>query len=171
MEGTRFAFRAAAPGDADAIVRTLELALESYRAFAPDDWQPPPSEHEGISERLGDPAVWCQIAESDGAVAGHVALMPAAMHAGWPEPDPALAHLWQLFVREPFWGSGLATTLHAAVIEEARARSFARFRLFTPGAQGRARRFYEREGWALSAPPFFDEGFGMDIAEYRRALS
>jgi GNAT superfamily N-acetyltransferase len=171
MEGAQLAFRAATPGDTDAIVHTVELAFESYRAFAPDDWEPPLSEHEGMREHLRDPAVWCQIAESDGAAAGHVALMPAAMHAGWPEPDPGLAHLWQLFVREPFWGSGLAVTLHSAVIEEARARGFARFRLFTPAAQGRARRFYEREGWALSAPPFFDERFGMDIAEYRRAIS
>ena len=43
-------------------------------------------------------------------------------------------------------------------------------RLFTPAAQARARRFYEREGWALARPPAFDERIGLDIAEYRRAL-
>jgi GNAT superfamily N-acetyltransferase len=170
MQGTSFSLRLAGPGDVAAIARTVDLGLESYRAFAPDNWEPPADETHGLLERLGDPAVWCQVAESDGEPVGHVALMPAAIHGGWPEPDPGLAHLWQLFVREPFWGSGVATTLHTAVIEEARRRGFARFRLFTPAAQARARRFYEREGWALAAPPFFEESFGMDLVEYRRPL-
>jgi GNAT superfamily N-acetyltransferase len=170
MEGTPFEFRLAGPGDADELLRTLELAFEGYRAFAPDTWEPPPLDDHGVSERLADSAVWCQIASAAGEPAGHVALMPAAIHGGWPEPDPGLAHLWQMFVREPFWGSGLAATLHGAVIEEALRRGFARFRLFTPAGQGRARRFYERERWTLAAPPFFDEGFGMQIAEYRRPL-
>ena len=87
------------------------------------------------------------------------------------EPDPGLAHLWQIFVREPFWGTGVATALHTAMLEEARQRGYARLRLFTPAAQARARRFYEREGWALAAPPFFDESFGMEIVEYRRPLT
>ena len=43
-------------------------------------------------------------------------------------------------------------------------------RLFTPAAHARARRFYEREGWAQHREPELDEGFGMEIVEYRRAL-
>ena len=171
MEGTRFAFRPARLGDAAAIERTVELGFESFRSFAPETWRPPPPEDDWVRRRLDDPSVWCQIAESDGEPVGHVALMPAAIHGGWPEPDPGLAHLWLLFVREPFWGSGVATTLHGAVIDEARERGFARFRLFTPAGQARARRFYEREGWSLAAPPFFDELFGMDVAEYRRPVA
>jgi GNAT superfamily N-acetyltransferase len=170
MEGTPFAFRLAGPDDADEIARTLVLAFESYRAFAPETWEPPLPEDHGVRELLSDPAVWCQIAESGGEPAGHVALMPAAIHGGWPEPDPGLAHLWQLFVREAFWGSGVATALHAAVVDEARERGYKRFRLFTPAAQTRARRFYEREAWALAAPPFFDERIGMEIVEYRRPI-
>ena len=62
------------------------------------------------------------------------------------------------------------TRLHAAAVDEARARGFTAMRLFTPGGQERARRFYEREGWSLVRPPAFDERIGLEIAEYRRAL-
>ena len=39
-----------------------------------------------------------------------------------------------------------------------------------PADHGRARRFYEREGWVLSPEPVDDDAFGMPIAEYRRQL-
>ena len=168
MEGVKF--RIAGPGDSHEIGRTLALAFEGYRAFAPDGWDPPGPEAESVRERLTDPAIWCLVAEHDSTMAGHVALMPATIHGVWPVRDPKLANLWQMFVREPFWGTGLATELHSAVIEEARGRGYARFRLFTPAGQARARRFYEREGWALTAPPFFEERFGMELVEYRRSL-
>ncbi len=170
MDGLSFRFRPGGPADYAEIARTIELGFESYRAFAPDAWEPPAGEDERLRERLGDDDVWCQIADAGDEMAGHVALMPAAAHGEWPEPDPGLAHLWMLFVREPFWGSGVATSLHGAVIDAARERGFARFRLFTPAGQARARRFYEREGWSLAAPPYFDESFGMDLAEYRRPV-
>ena len=99
-----------------------------------------------------------------------------AREAGLPQAewfaveDATLAHLRQLFVRTAHWGSGLATRLHAAAIDEATARGFATMRLFTPAAQARARRFYEREGWALARPPAFEGHIGLEIAEYRRAL-
>ena len=84
--------------------------------------------------------------------------------------DPGLAHFRQLFVTRAHWGTGLATRLHAAALDEARLRGFTAMRLFTPAAQERARRFYEREGWALARPPAFEERIGLDIAEYHRAL-
>ena len=75
-----------------------------------------------------------------------------------------------LFVTREHWGTGLARRLHAAAIDEARARGFTGMRLFTPGGQQRARRFYEREGWSLARPPPFDEPLGLEIAECRRAV-
>ena len=81
-----------------------------------------------------------------------------------------MGHFWQLFVREPWWGTGLATALHAEAVREAGARGFASMRLFTPAAHARARRFYEREGWTPAAP-FDDLDFGMPLVEYRRAIS
>jgi hypothetical protein len=44
-------------------------------------------------------------------------------------------------------------------------------RLFTPVGQARARRFYEREGWAVSGESFCDPGFGLQLIEYHRPLA
>ena len=104
----------------------------------------------------------------DGESAGHVAFTPAAASHS-PDPDPRLAHLWQLFVRPVYWGTGVALGLHDAAIAEATARGYARMRLNTPLDQTRARRFYEREGWEL-AGEIADHGFGLRMVEYRRVL-
>ena len=80
-------------------------------------------------------------------------------------------HFWMLFVRPPWWGSGLAHRLHAAACAEARARGFAALRLFTPAAQARARAFYEREGWTVAGAPFAHDTMGIDMVEYRRPLA
>lgn len=92
--------------------------------------------------------------------------------AGWDPPPPtrSLAHFWQLFVAREWWGSGLAARLHAAVVEAAAHRGFTAMRLFTPAAQARARRFYEREGWRLWAAPVDDE-IGFPVVEYRLDLA
>src|SRR3712207_9125840 len=58
------------------------------------------------------------------------------------------------------WGTGLAAALLAEAVSEAAARGFVAMRLFTPVAHGRARRFYEREGWSVAAEPFAEERFG-----------
>jgi GNAT superfamily N-acetyltransferase len=167
-----FSFRTGRPEDADEIARTLEAGFERYREFAPEGWESPPVAEERIRARLSESLVWCRVAESDGAMAGHVAFMPAELHEFWPdEGDPRLAHFWQLFVREPHWGSGIAVTLHSAAVAEATARGFSSFRLYTPAAQMRARRFYEREGWSIAGAPFLEETIGMELVEYRRPLA
>ena len=164
-------FRTALPEDAGEIARTLELALVRYREFAPAGWAPPPAETEPVRVRLQDTAVWCQVAEVDGLMAGHVALIPASHHSSYPVDDPELAQLWQMFVREQHWGSGIATKLHDAVLDEALRRRYSQFRLYTPAAQLRARGFYEREGWRSVGEPFDEEMLGgMELIEYRRPL-
>ena len=165
-------FRTSSPADAAEIARTLELAFDGYREIAPPGWSPPPVEEDPIRVRLRNPAVWCQVAEADGALVGHVALSPAALHAMYPIDDPRLAHLWQLFVRRPHWGTGVATTLHDAVLDEARQRGYREFRLYTPAGQLRARGFYEREGWRRVGDAFAEEALGgMQLVEYRRPLA
>jgi GNAT superfamily N-acetyltransferase len=126
-------------------------------------------ELERLSRLIEDDDVWYGVAEHEGELVGHVGFLPAERTFA-PVGDPRLAHFRQLFVRTAHWGTGLATRLHAAAIDEARARGFDAMRLFTPAAQERARRFYEREGWSLARPPAFDERIGLEIAEYRRAL-
>ncbi len=167
-----YALRVATAADAAAIVAVTAEGFDGYRAFAPVGWEPPSAAQElaRLEELVGRDDVWYLVAEQAGEVVGHVGFLPAASLAWAPVDDPGLVHFRQLFVREAHWGSGLATTLHAAALDEARARGFTAMRLFTPARQDRARRFYEREGWALARPPGFEGRIGLEIAEYRRTL-
>ena len=166
-----YEFRAATPADADRITAITMEGFETYRAFAPEGWTlPSASDERGrLAGMLGEDHVFYRVAEHEGELVGHVGFLPAERTFA-PTGDPGLAHVRQLFVVRAHWGTGLATQLHGAALDEARARGFTAMRLFTPAAQERARRFYEREGWALARPPAFDDRIGLDIAEYRRAL-
>lgn len=165
-------FRSATPADADALGRSAVAAMAGYRSFAPPGWAPPPlaAETDHTRALLADDQVWCVIAESAGEVVGQISFLPAARsrHA---VDDPGLAHLRNLFVREDHWGTGLATELHARAVREARERGFRSMRLFAAADQRRARRFYEREGWAAAGEPHLDPALGLAIVEYRRTLS
>ena len=160
--------RPATPADAAAIVETFAGGLETYRAFAPAGWAPPAgaADVERLRARLAEPDYWCAIAEG---AAGHVAFQPS-LASQWPDPEPELAHFAQLFVRPPWWGTGLATRLHALAIGEASHRGFRSIRLYSAVGQARGRRFYEREGWAVHGEPFDDPRMGLALVEYRRAV-
>ena len=166
-----YAFRAATPTDAERITAVTMEGFDTYRAFAPEGWTPPSAadEHARLLGLLAEDWVFYRVAEHDGELVGHVGFLPAERTFA-PAGDPGLAHFRQLFVARAHWGTGLAAHLHGAALAEARARGFTAMRLFTPAPQARARRFYEREGWALARPPAFDERVGLEIAEYRRAL-
>jgi GNAT superfamily N-acetyltransferase len=167
-----YAWRPATPADAERMVAITVEGFDTYHAFAPEGWTPPSGaeERERLRGLLGEDRVWYLVAEHGGELVGHVGFLPADSLAWAQIDDPGLAHFRQLFVVRAHWGTGLATRLHAAAIDEARARGFTAMRLFTPAAQERARRFYEREGWALARAPFFEERIALDIVEYRRAL-
>jgi GNAT superfamily N-acetyltransferase len=167
-----WSLRPAGPGDAPQIAAVLREAFDGYRSFAPPGWEPPDVDMELERARayLARAEVWCLIAEQGGEPAGHVSIIPAGLHHR-PSEEPGLAHLWQLFVRPPLWGSGLATAMHAEAVREAGSRGFTGMRLFTPAAQARARRFYEREGWTATGEASDSLGFGMPLVEYRRAIN
>ena len=175
MESARasWTLRRASPEDAAQVAAVLREGFEGYRSFAPPGWQPPTAnwDVDALRTRLADPDVWCLLAEAGGAPAGHVSLLPAAKHSRWPTPEPGLAQLWHLFLRSDWWGSGLAAALHGEALREAGERGYREMRLFTPLAQTRARRFYEREGWTLAGGPFDAPGFGLPLIELRRPIS
>jgi GNAT superfamily N-acetyltransferase len=174
-------FRRAGLADAAVLAETVQLGFESYRAWAPRGWDPPAPEIDLARIRSGVVRrdVWCMIAEERGEAAGHVAFTPALAgprdHSGRTpteprEPIPGLAHLWMLFVREPWWGTGLAADLLSRAVAEAGARGYAAMRLDTPAGAARARAFYEREGWSRAGVPVFAPALGLDVVEYRRGV-
>jgi GNAT superfamily N-acetyltransferase len=176
----RFELRRAGPDDLDLIVATVRIGFESYVEFAPPGWTPPAPgpERERTAALLREAGTWVALARAGGEPVGHVGFIPAReRRVGEPPgpdwrsraPVPGLAHLWQLFVLPPWWGSGVAGTLHEAALEEMRAQGYRRARLFTPSGHERARRFYERRGWSLTEQRH-DLNLGLELAEYRLEL-
>jgi GNAT superfamily N-acetyltransferase len=162
-------FREATPDDAPQMRARMLEGFDTYYEFAPPGWEPGRPSEEAFRERLALKSHWCVIAVGDGgAELGHSAFLDSA-DSGHPDPEPGLAHFWQLFVRPSHWGTGLATDLMARAVDQARERGYTMMRLFTPAGQARARRFYEREGFAL-VREFDDDRLGLTIVEYRRAL-
>jgi GNAT superfamily N-acetyltransferase len=159
--------RPATADDAEALIAVMAEGVAGYRDFAPD-WEMRMPPLEGMRARIELAGGFTLLAEADGAVLGHVSYLPSE-DSGHPDPQPGLAHLWQMFVRESHQGSGLATELMARAVAAAREGGYTQMRLYTPALQQRARRFYEREGWELLRE-FFDDRLGLDVAEYRLAL-
>jgi RimJ/RimL family protein N-acetyltransferase len=164
--------RVVTPSDAEAIAETTRQGFESFRDWAPPSYDPPPAAREAvwIREGLERPDVWGLIGFDAREVAGHV-LIAQARDREEPRADiPGLCHLWQLFVRAPWWGAGLATELNRRAVEEAARRGYERMRLFTPAGNARARGFYAREGWATDGIERPEPMLGIALVEYRRTL-
>jgi GNAT superfamily N-acetyltransferase len=108
--------------------------------------------------------------DAEGEPAGHVGITYAAERERPHVRIAGRAHLWMLFVRPPWWGSGLAVRLHRLGLEEAARQGYRTIRLYTPHGAARARAFYEREGWSLVPPAFAEPLLGLDLVEYRHDL-
>ncbi len=154
--------RLAEPADLPALFDITREGFATYTEFAPPGWEMPGFGE--LGDRVVDEEAWWLLAEDPEPV-GHALLIPAA-RSREPVDDPRLGHVLQLFVRRSHWGTGVASALHAAMVEEAPRRGFTELRLFTPEAQRRARRFYEREGWRLVAR-VEDTPLGFPVVEYR----
>ena len=134
-----------------------------------------------VAVALSRSDVWFLLARAHGKAVGHVALSPFTMVQQQPPPAGTI-NLWQLFVRPPWQGRGVATELMRAAGAEARRRGFTRMRLWTPRDAARARRFYEREGWTATESTR-GEGWtatestrgsalvGLPLVQYARALT
>jgi GNAT superfamily N-acetyltransferase len=173
VEAASLDIRIAVPDDAVELAGTTRLGFESYRAWAPEDWQPPPRSLEirSIRERLRASSTWCAMAvDPCGEQAGHVGITHASERARPHIRLEGRAHLWMLFVRPPWWGTGLAVRLHRLGLEEAARRGYSSIRLYTPFGAARARAFYAREGWSVHGRAFSEPLLGLDLVEYRREL-
>jgi GNAT superfamily N-acetyltransferase len=149
--------------DAEVITDTMLAGFATFGSFAQPGWTPPARDRELARARERLPRAWVLLAEDAGEPAGHVAMIPD-------EQEPGGAYLWQLFVRRPWWGTGLAAELHGRFVAAARERGHERARALTPAGQARARRFYAREGWRVDGEPFAEPGLGLDLVVIRRSL-
>ncbi len=164
--------RRATPSDAPALVANVEDGFASYIAWAPVGWTPPvqgSAARARLAERLAQPDVWCLIALEGENVAGHVAIGPTTLEDPAPAP-PGVTNVSQLFVRRPWRGSELARELMAAAVAEADQRGFQTMRLWAPRGAGRARRFYEREGWSLTGEVHETTPSGLVTVQYARQV-
>ena len=167
-----FELRRAGPDDAETLAETVRLGFASFRAWAGAEFDPPPTTLEAsrIREGLDRPSTWALLALSGGEPAGHVAITQAR-ERDEPRPDiPGLAHLWMLFVRPPWWGSGLASRLNGLAVERGHRAGLRAMRLHTPaGTCGRGSSTSARAGTPTgSRSP--SRCSGLDLVEYRRDL-
>jgi GNAT superfamily N-acetyltransferase len=165
--------RAATPDDAEAMDALAVAGIATYRDFAPEGWAPPPAGEAVERTRAwlaGGDAFALVAHDAAGGQAGHVMFVPATQ-ARRASGDPRLAHLGQLFLHRDHWGTGLAADLLHRAVAEARRRGFTAMRLFSAAGQARARRFYEREGFAVAGPVHRDDDLALEIVEYRRPLA
>jgi GNAT superfamily N-acetyltransferase len=155
-------FREATAVDAPEMAETVGIGFDTYRSFAPSGWEPPPFAVEvaAIRSRMAGGDAWALLARDRDAPAGHVALLA--------DPAPGIVYLWQLFIRPPHWGSGLADRLHEAFLDASRTRGYGSARLRTPFDQARSRRFYERNGWQTDGVASFEDKLGLDLLVYTR---
>jgi GNAT superfamily N-acetyltransferase len=155
-------FHEASASDAPEMAETVGIGFDTYRAFAPPGWAPPPFAVEvaAIRSRMVGHDAWALLARDGDAPAGHVALLA--------DPAPGTVYLWQLFIRPPHWGTGLADRLHEEFLEASRTRGYRRARLRTPFDQARSRRFSERNGWQTDGVASYEEKLALDLLVYTR---
>jgi GNAT superfamily N-acetyltransferase len=164
--------RRAGPADIETVIALVESEIARYAEWAPGWKRPGPTPE--MRERLSplysdDERAWILLACSGGEAIGVVSfsVLTGADPRALPE---GTIYLWQMFVRRPWQGSGLAGALLDRLLEEARRRGYRRIVLWTPAGAAQARRFYEREGFERTGEEDPDSNFGLPLIQYGRDL-
>lgn len=165
MPGTASGVRRAQPEDAAAIAgvhtRTWQAAYEHVFGA------------ERLATREPQVEMWAAVLArgrsdvhvfDDGAIVGFVS-------TGESRDDGAVAELHAIYVLPEAWGSGAGTALMRVGLDAMRARFSGEAVLWVLEDNPRARRFYEREGWALDGARKEEEWLGVVIPEVRYRIS
>ena len=81
------------------------------------------------------------------------------------------AELFAIYVLRRAWGTGAGTALMRVAIDAMRARTTGDAVLWVLEDNPRARRFYEREGWALDGEHKEDDYLGLRVREVRYRIA
>jgi ribosomal protein S18 acetylase RimI-like enzyme len=104
------------------------------------------------------------VAEWDEVVVGWATVGPSYEEASWGE-------LYGIYVAPEAWGTGAGSALIRAAADELRAHGLEDAVLWVLADNPRARRFYEREGWATDGARRTGEHLGVRTEELRYRIS
>lgn len=124
--------------------------------------------------RTGDSAVENLVAEdAAGTVTGWASLGPYRDDEGTGGGLEHDGELYAIYLRPDHLGQGVGRALMDVVMERATARGFPRLRLWVLAGNDRARRFYERAGFAADggAEPFTIAGVDVPEVRYARRMN
>jgi GNAT superfamily N-acetyltransferase len=185
--------RAPGHGDVDLIAALISACDDSYRAWAPAGWTPPPPgrELDRWRGRITDGSWWTRIAvEQDGGrVVGLVCFTQAVVQRSLPaapgklpvrpprgiddvvglEPIPGRAHVSAVFTHPDRWREGIAAGLLALAEDAMRAEGYREVQLWTP-RDAPARRFYEATGWRHDGREQWLAELALPIVAYVKPL-
>ena len=114
----------------------------------------------GLLAELKDPEVDFRIARCDGQIIGYAKVAP--LRAPAPDPQPGALELCQLYVLQPWHGTGVATALMEWALATARERRAPEIYLTVFENNHRAKRFYARHDFADVGECFFHVGSHVD---------
>jgi GNAT superfamily N-acetyltransferase len=167
--------RVPVPGDERAIAAMIAACDESYRAWTPAGWEPPPPgrELDRWRGRITDGSWWTRIAvEPAGRVVGLVCFTQAMTWVapdGAGEPIPHRAHISAVFTHPDRWREGIAAGMLAVAEERMRAEGYREVQLWTP-REAPARRFYEATGWRHDGRERWLDELALPIVAYVKPL-
>jgi GNAT superfamily N-acetyltransferase len=183
------AVRAPAAGEVEGIAALVAACDETYRAWAPAGWTPPPPgrELDRWRGRITDGTWWTRVAvEQDGRVVGLVCFTQAVVQRTLPappgklpirpardlltlEPIPGRAHVSAVFTHPDRWREGIADGLLALAEDAMRAEGYRQVQLWTP-RDAPARRFYEATGWSHDGREQWLAELALPIVAYVKSL-
>ena len=184
--------RPPAAGDVEGIAALVAACDESYRAWAPAGWRPPPPgrELDRWRGRITDGSWWTRVAvEPAGRIVGLVCFTQAVVQRTLPaspgrlpvravrapagaltlEPIRDRAHVSAVFTHPDRWREGIAAGLLALAEDAMRAEGYRAVQLWTPEAAP-ARRFYEATGWVHDGRSQWLAELGLPIVAYVKTL-
>jgi GNAT superfamily N-acetyltransferase len=168
--------RAPVRGEEHEIAALVGACDETYRAWAPPGWQPPPHSREldRWRGRITDGSWWTRIAiEPSGRVVGLVCFTQAlawAQDGLLPgEPIPRRAHISAVFTHPDRWREGIAAGMLAAAEHAMREQGYRKAQLWTP-RDAPARLFYVACGWRQDGRQQWLDELSLPIVAYVKEL-